>query len=923
MKRASSQLFSVATFLKRGATRLVVLFSLGLLLSCSLPALSQGLVVQPADQLVEQGRVFYTNQQFDQAVIRWQQAAQRYAEQEDDLHQAMALTYLSLAHQQQAQWSEAETAIHTSLQLLQSNHDLPEQRSLYAQALSALGRLQLSQGQPEAALETWQRATESYEQLQDETGITGSLLNQAQALEGLGMYRRSCQTLLRALQVSSSCDRLEETEIELILQTFAAQSDRTIQLLGLRSVGNVLRLGGNLAGSREVLQQGLEIARSHSMRQFESAILLELGETERSLYSQIRDLASVVSSDTIHQVQAQAEITLDYYQQAAQAFSAAPSNLTAELIQLQALIQHLNLNVDLQQWLNAHAPEIESQIQPSIEAQIAALTHSSLWEFPPTRTLVYAQLSFVQSLMRLGLHDRTLAETALRFATSAQQNAEKLSDIRAQSYTLGTLGQFYEQNGDWAIAQQFTQSALQVAQAHQAEDIAYRWQWQLGRLYQARGETHKAIENYELAFNTLRGLRQDLAALNPAVQFSFREDVEPVYRQLVDLLLQEGHDLAHLQQARTIIDALQVAEVENFLQQACANAELAAIDQVIDQTDPTAAFIYTIILDDRLEVILKLPQSDQLQTHTVALSRSEVEQQLAELRRSLQQKLPSRLPDMQQRAQQVYNWLIAPFSNTLTNSTVKTLVFVLDGSLRNIPMAALYDGEAYLIQRYGVAIAPGLELLNPTVLNRNSLQALIAGATEAAPELGFPGLPGVEVEVDSIQRTLSTSDVLLNQAFTSEALSRSLQLKSVPIVHIATHGQFSSRAEDTFILAGNGDRITSQQLSELLNLRQYQPTPIELLFLSACQTVTGDKRAALGMAGVAIQSGARSTIASLWYADDEASAELVAQFYQFLTDPQVSTKAEALRLAQQALLSNPKFSLPVYWSLYILLGNWL
>ncbi|KAI9129215.1 CHAT domain-containing protein (plasmid) [Acaryochloris sp. CCMEE 5410] len=249
---------------------------------------------------------------------------------------------------------------------------------------------------------------------------------------------------------------------------------------------------------------------------------------------------------------------------------------------------------------------------------------------------------------------------------------------------------------------------------------------------------------------------------------------------------------------------------------------------------------------------------------------------------------------------------------------------MLDGPLRNIPISALYDGKQFLIEKYAISTSPGLQLLGPKPLDRQALPTLVAGSTDPMPDLGLKSLPKVLVEIKKIAATLAKTDILLNQAFTRDSLQRSILGKPARIVHIATHGQFSSQANQTYIVSGIGDRININQLGDILNNRdQAQSQPIELLFLSACQTLKSDPQAALGMAGMAVQSGARSTIASLWYADDEASAELVGKFYEHLIDPKVATKAEALRLAQLDLINNPRFNLPVYWAPYVLLGNWL
>ena len=142
------------------------------------------------------------------------------------------------------------------------------------------------------------------------------------------------------------------------------------------------------------------------------------------------------------------------------------------------------------------------------------------------------------------------------------------------------------------------------------------------------------------------------------------------------------------------------------------------------------------------------------------------------------------------------------------------------------------------------------------------------------------------------------------------------------MVHLATHGEFSSNPADTFILAWD-DRIPLAKLNSILrNSEQSRQSAIELLVLSACETATGDSRAALGLAGVAVRAGARSTVASLWNLDDETTALIMNQFYQALKTPGIS-RAEALRQAQLAIINNPRYEHPRHWAPYVLIGNWL
>jgi CHAT domain-containing protein len=167
-----------------------------------------------------------------------------------------------------------------------------------------------------------------------------------------------------------------------------------------------------------------------------------------------------------------------------------------------------------------------------------------------------------------------------------------------------------------------------------------------------------------------------------------------------------------------------------------------------------------------------------------------------------------------------------------------------------------------------------------------------------------------------------SSTVIRDREFTESNLKNKIQETPFPIVHLATHGQFSSNLEDTFILTWDRSIKVNEFNNLLRRDEQSRSDAIELLVLSACQTAAGDKRATLGLAGISVRAGVRSTLASLWNLDDESSALLISQFYQELVGKKV-TKAEALGKAQLNLLQNPRYQHPRYWAPYVLLGNWL
>ena len=466
----------------------------------------------PADELIDQGKAFYADGQFTQAAASWRQAAAAYANQGDGLGQAMALTYLSLARQQLSHWTEAESAIDASLDLLTQ---YPEgggaglRSQLYAQALNARGRLSFALGRLETAFRTWEQATNAYRLLDDQTGVAGSLINQAQALETLGLYRRSCHTILTALGVDARCDRLDSDTLTNVLQTIQAHPDPKIQILGLRSLGVMLRLVDNLERSSQVLQAGLAIAKQRSSLQDTSATWLALGETERARYQQVKESVNNTNSDDVEKIRTAAQAGIDAYQQAALLVqSAGKSSSTFNLIQTQAQLQRLSLLLDLQAWLRAHQQTSDPE-KAQIQLLVQALLTQQLTDLPPSRPTVYAQLNLARSLFQLSQIDGVdpvdeYTETALKLASAALTAATELEDGRGESYALGGLGGLYEQLQDWPQALAFTQSALARAQTAQADDMSYQWQWQLGRIYAAQAQTEPAIDAYRQALNTLQ-----------------------------------------------------------------------------------------------------------------------------------------------------------------------------------------------------------------------------------------------------------------------------------------------------------------------------------------------------------------------------------------------------------------------------------
>lgn len=822
-------------------------------------------------QLLQESRSLFKGGKFSEAAELANQAAVGFDASENMLGKAIALNLISLAKRELGEWQAATEAINQSLEILRRDENKTNQpervlKITLAQNLNSLGQLQLSRGQAEAALITWQEATRIYQHIEDEIGIIGTLINQSYALQSLGLYKRELEVL---------------TQVEESLQK---QPNSLLKAEVLRSLGGALRRVGEIEKSQQALQQSLQIAEELRSPQAVGESAIALGNLAR------------INQDN--------KTAIDFYARVANTSASLLTKTQAQLNQLSIFLDELRLNSARQIW-------------PQIKLQIGQL--------PASRSAIYAQINLAENLKRLRQETSKNApewSEIAKILAAAIEQAKSLGDGRAEAYALGELGSLYEVNNQLPEARSLTLEALVMAQSLNASDIAYKWQWQLGRILKAEGKNQEAIAAYTEAVNTLETLRNDLIGINNDLQFSFRKAVEPVYRQLISLLLTKDNNTKdNINKVLELLESLQLAELDNFFGDNCSKVASGVGAVQIDRIDPTAAVIYPIILEDRLEVILSLP-GQPLQRFFTAVSKGKLESTVAQLRQAIVEPRISinfTTEKLLPISQQIYDWIMRPLADELASKEIKTLMFVPDGVLRNIPMAVLHDRNQYLLEKYAIAINTGMRLLEPKPLNFRNLKVFSAGLTQARQ--GFPALPAVAEELKQIELEIP-SIVMLNQKFTTQAIKEKLEASSFPIVHLATHGEFSSSAEKTFILTWDG-RLNINQFEKVLKTRErIGSEAIQLLVFSACQTAQGDDRAALGLAGMALRSGARSILATLWSVSDEATSTVMSQFYRELANTKVS-KTEAIRRAQLNLLKQPKFEHPLFWAPYVLIGNWL
>ncbi|MDE5110355.1 MAG: CHAT domain-containing protein, partial [Trichodesmium sp. St7_bin2_1] len=245
-------------------------------------------------------------------------------------------------------------------------------------------------------------------------------------------------------------------------------------------------------------------------------------------------------------------------------------------------------------------------------------------------------------------------------------------------------------------------------------------------------------------------------------------------------------------------------------------------------------------------------------------------------------------------AQKLYDWFIPPISAELEAANIDTLLFSMSEGLRLLPIAALHDGEQFLIEKYSLSLIPSISLMDTNYRQLQGTKVLAMGASEFIEERA---LPAVSVELDTISQQLWEGSKFLNEEFTYNNLLHKRKNYPYPIIHLATHANFQpGQPSNSYIQLWGTEKVKLDQVREL---GWSQPT-VDLLILSACRTALGDKNAELGFGGLAVAAGVKSALASLWYVSDEGTLGLMTEFYTHLND--VNIKAEGLRQAQLAML---------------------
>ena len=361
------------------------------------------------------------------------------------------------------------------------------------------------------------------------------------------------------------------------------------------------------------------------------------------------------------------------------------------------------------------------------------------------------------------------------------------------------------------------------------------------------------------------------------------------------------------------------------------------------------ALVHYIVLDDKVQILLTTPEV--LKAYETKIPAADLNRLVFEFRAKLQNPQKDPRPE----ARRLYEVLVSPVAADLDKAGCRTLMVSLDGTLRYIPLSALYDGKQYLVERYALAVFT--EASRDRVKDRPAEQWELAGLGVSKAHAPFSALPSVPPELQGIVRENDQDQqgvlpglVQLDEAFTLESLQNVLA-ERYPVLHVASHFSFNTGDNlASFLLLGDGARLSLEEVEKgTVRFRD-----MDLLTLSACETAMGggtneNGREIEGFGVLAQKRGADAVLATLWPVADQSTSEFMQRFYR-LREAEKISKAEALRRAQVAFIRGDerkaatapggtargevrrldgkdavaeRFAHPYYWAPFILMGNWL
>jgi len=553
-------------------------------------------------------------------------------------------------------------------------------------------------------------------------------------------------------------------------------------------------------------------------------------------------------------------------------------------------------------------------------------------------------------------------EQAIAFHQQALTQYEKVGDLTGTGVTLSNLGRTYANMGKQIEAIAAYQKALNIAREVRDLSTESVVLANIGDLLAQQKQPEMAIAFLKQSVNVRESIRQSIRMLPREDRAAYKQSISYTYRNLAKLLLEEGR----INEAIQILDLLKVQELQDYLRDVKGNERTAlgitlfAPEQTVINTEikslinsstltaqlkqattqqqgnlstsrsllanvqqfgDQAALFYPLLFEDRLFLVL-LPAKSAPILRSITIKPEEFTKLLQDFRADLQD---SSSFDVRESSKHLYQYLIKPIEADLKSANIELLIYAPDGQMRYIPLAALYDGKQWLVERYSFNYLTASGFLDVQTVTKKPLNAIAAAFTQGEikftlgnKKFDFLGLPFAKQEIDKVASTFPNTTKLADESFNRAAAVS--QFGSYSLIHLATHAAFvRGTPEDSFVLMGNGDRLN------LRELREWKLPNTQLIVLSACQTaiggVVGSGEEILGFGYQVQRTGARAAIASLWTVSDQGTQMLMGSFYTQLQKG--NNIINSLRQAQLSLLQakSNEFQHPYFWSSFILIGN--
>ncbi|ASC74111.1 tetratricopeptide repeat domain protein [Halomicronema hongdechloris C2206] len=947
------------------------------------------------------GLAYYALNDYRQAITYYEQALPGFHQVGDRRGEANALMNLGSAHWSLSDYRQAIAYSEQALPIFQSLEDIEGE----AKALTNLGNTYLSLSDYRQAITYYEQALPLFQQIESPLGQANVLMNLGLANNYLSDYRQAIGYYEQALPIFQAIgDRLGAANVlmnvgnayfflsdyrqaityyEEALPVFRSIENRQGEANALMNLGNAHNFLSEYQQAIVYYKQALPVFRTIEDRLGQANVLTNLGNAYLSL------------SD-YHQATVSYEQALPLFQAIENRLGEANAlmnlGLTNTFLSLyQEAITYYQQALKLFQ-------QIEDRQGKANALSNLGLTYWSIGD--PGEAIAYYERSLplfqaienrsgeANTLMNLGLGYFSLGDyqTAATYYEQALPLFQTIEDRAGEGRLLSNLGRLFAIQGQSDLAIIFYKASVNVRESIRSgltglsqslqetytESVANDYR-ALADLLLEQGRIPEAQQVLDLLqLEELREFTETTRATWSGGDLQYTEREQPVIdthgslitlgRQIYECRQTRCGDLTDLRQQQRALTEQYEAQVAAFETAIDENrqdddlfqnpGDLSDDAYKLLQANPDAVLIYPFVTEDKLW-LLWAAAGGTVGSVEVPVSQGELATAIQQFGDQLNTQAP--LSELQASSQRLYEWLIQPLAAELQANGIRQLIFVNDRVTRYVPMAALYDGSQYLLERYTVStvIAPKITDTAATLTEVDDSEVLGLGLTQAVS--GFAALPAVEQELDAIvlsddsDRTgIYPGQVLLDDAFTLEAMQANIEFRR--ILHIATHAEFApSRPEDSFIVLGNGERMSIKDIEVM----QESLRDLHLVVLSACKTAlggtAGDGTEIAGISSYFLAANrAETVIASLWSVNDDSTSLLMQRFYELLASGEL-TKAEALRQAQLSLLYDDdtearlaaaragivveardgsqlpgtRLQHPYHWAPFILIGNGL